>query len=70
MDAHAINEAAKDIADGLHREMSAKRITRADIETVRAACVGYLIGSYDYPNRQAHEDLTNAALRKFVEACA
>jgi hypothetical protein len=68
MDAGDIAYACRDIAERLFVEFEAKRITRVDVETVRAACAGFVADLAVHG--QTFEDLVECTLRRFVQKCA
>lgn len=59
---------SKRIAANLHAEIKAHRISAVGIDAIRAACAGYL-SIYPNVDRQRAEELVDATLRRFVEAC-
>lgn len=69
MDTGDISYAARSIADALHVQGRSGRITRVDIDCIRCAVAGYLVGNACYPSPQEIEDFENLAMRKFVEKC-
>lgn len=67
MRAENIQYAARRIAEALHRGLRDKCLVRIDIDSVRCAIAGYLIGAGEQAETQDIEDLEKLTLRKIVE---
>lgn len=69
MTAADINLAAKEIASNLHTAGRQGRVTRVDIETIRAAVAGFAAAGAHFFTTEQRQQLEDLTLRKFVEAC-
>jgi hypothetical protein len=65
-----ISYCANALAEALLQAMKpGGAMTRADIDCIRSAVVGYLAGGLHRPSSQDVERLIDFTLRKFVEKC-